>query len=1053
MSKIVRKIMGNSESTPDHRHDMRANSMPIRLPLPESEELERRFTKVLHSMDLPPDKAKVLKNYDDEKKWDLICDQERVSAKEPPSFYLNKLRVYFDPKSSKTSTGVHRSGWSPKPSFTRSTSFRQSLRGNFQRRKQMGDATSTQVLRDLEISLRTNHIEWVREFLNEENQGLDVLVEYLSYTQVLMRRAMLLEERSGSADHAAGNGAKYNTFPNSDSSIISHSGSLRKSPSKSNTLQSRGASRSVKYSVNEARNDVHLCIMCLRAIMNHQYGFNLIIENKRTINCIALSLNHKNMRTKALVLELLAAVCLVSGGHEIILGAFDNFKDVCQETHRFETMMEYFKHYEEFHIDFMVACMQFINIVVHSVEDMNFRVHLQHEFSLIGLDEYLEKLKYTESDRLAVQVHAYVDNMIDVATLLEDSDTKNAALEHVAELEEALSHANDQMAELEDETMAKIVELEQQLTEKIEEASKLSELTELQQEEMNTLRKTITEKDEETLKRDQVLQQKMSELDTLRKNGVAPSAGGAPPPPPPAAAPPPPPPPMMAPPPPPPMPGKGPPGPPPPPGAMIPGMPAMTIKRKIQTKHRLPLLNWMAMKPQQVKGTVFSDLDDEKLYDVINFDEFENKFKIGSLSLDTTDSSTTPSIRKKKVELVSMLDHTRLQNVAITRRKIELSDDAILRAINSIDLQSLTLDMVEILLRLVPNEKEVKELKKYEKEKKPIERLTEEDRFMLKLVKTERLSQKLNIMSYIGNFFDTVHSLTPQVNAIIAASMSIKNSKKVRKMLEIILAFGNYMNSNKRGAVYGFKLQSLDMLLDTKSNDKKMTLLHFIVLTVKEKFPDIMNFDSELRYIEKASVVSLENIVADTSELDKGMEMTKREYEARKHSKDCPPVLLEFISNAEEKLIKLKTDSKTAQEAYGKVVEFFGESSRTLAPTTFFPLFVRYVKAFKQATLENEMRRKLELAELEPPKETKKKGDKKKQQAAVVSELKNKQNAIKEKRILKQDEVYHGALEDILLDLKNEPYRRADGVRRSQSKRLANKELQLNKVRQREEIY
>ncbi|KAJ6647916.1 Formin-like protein [Pseudolycoriella hygida] len=27
------------------------------------------------SMDLPPDKAKLLKNYDDEKKWDIICDQ------------------------------------------------------------------------------------------------------------------------------------------------------------------------------------------------------------------------------------------------------------------------------------------------------------------------------------------------------------------------------------------------------------------------------------------------------------------------------------------------------------------------------------------------------------------------------------------------------------------------------------------------------------------------------------------------------------------------------------------------------------------------------------------------------------------------------------------------------------------------------------------------------------------------------------------------------------------------------------------------------------------
>lgn len=33
-------------------------------------------------------------------------------------------------------------------------------------------------------------------------------------------------------------------------------------------------------------------------------------------------------RTKALVLELLAAVCLVRGGHDIILAAFDNFKEV-----------------------------------------------------------------------------------------------------------------------------------------------------------------------------------------------------------------------------------------------------------------------------------------------------------------------------------------------------------------------------------------------------------------------------------------------------------------------------------------------------------------------------------------------------------------------------------------------------------------------------------------------------------------------------------------------------------------------------------------------------
>jgi len=35
------------------------------------------------------------------------------------------------------------------------------------------------------------------------------------------------------------------------------------------------------------------------------------------------------------------------------------------------------------------------------------------------------------------------------------------------------------------------------------------------------------------------------------------------------------------------------------------------------------------------------------------------------------------------------------------------------------------------------------------------------------------------------------------------------------------------------------------------------------------------------------------------------------------------------------------------QEAYSSVVEFFGENPKTFVPTSFFPLFVRFVKAYK----------------------------------------------------------------------------------------------------------
>lgn len=62
-------------------------------------------------------------------------------------------------------------------------------------------------------------------------------------------------------------------------------------------------------------------------------------------------------------------------------------------------------------------------------------------------------------------------------------------------------------------------------------------------------------------------------------------------------------------------------------------------------------------------------------------------------------------------------------------------------------------------------------------------------------------------------------------------------------------------------------------------------------------------------------------------------------------------------------------------------------------------------------------------------------------QEAVINELKNKTNSVREKKLLQQDEVYNGALEDILLGLKSEPYRRADAVRRSQRRRIDNNRL------------
>ncbi|XP_044917700.1 formin-like protein 3 isoform X3 [Prionailurus viverrinus] len=962
------------------------------------------------SMNLPPDKARLLRQYDNEKKWDLICDQERFQVKNPPHTYIQKLQSFLD------------------PSVTRK---------KFRRRVQ----ESTKVLRELEISLRTNHIGWVREFLNDENKGLDVLVDYLSFAQcsVMFDFEGLESGDDGAFDKLRSWSRSIEDLqpPSALSAPFTNSlaRSARQSVLRYSTLPGRRALKNSR--LVSQKDDVHVCILCLRAIMNYQYGFNLVMSHPHAVNEIALSLNNKNPRTKALVLELLAAVCLVRGGHEIILAAFDNFKEVCKELHRFEKLMEYFRN-EDSNIDFMVACMQFINIVVHSVEDMNFRVHLQYEFTKLGLEEFLQKSRHTESEKLQVQIQAYLDNVFDVGGLLEDAETKNVALEKVEELEEHVSHLTEKLLDLENENMMRVAELEKQLLQREKELESIKETYENTSHQVHTLRRLIKEKEEAFQRRCHLepgargLESVGSEA--LARVGPAELSEGmlpsdldllAPAPPPEESLPLPPPPAPPLPPPPPPLPDKCPPAPPLPGAApsvvLTVGLSAIRIKKPIKTKFRLPVFNWTALKPNQISGTVFSELDDEKILEDLDLDKFEELFKTKAQgpALDLICSKNKTA--QKAASKVTLLEANRAKNLAITLRKAGRSAEEICRAIHTFDLQTLPVDFVECLMRFLPTEAEVKLLRQYERERQPLEELAAEDRFMLLFSKVERLTQRMAGMAFLGNFQDNLQMLTPQLNAIIAASASVKSSQKLKQMLEIILALGNYMNSSKRGAVYGFKLQSLDLLLDTKSTDRKMTLLHFIALTVKEKYPDLANFWHELHFVEKAAAVSLENVLLDVKELGRGMELIRRECSIHDNS-----VLRNFLSTNEGKLDKLQRDAKTAEEAYNAVVRYFGESPKTTPPSVFFPVFVRFIRSYKEAEQENEARKKQEevMREKQLAQEAKKLDAKtpsqrnKWQQQELIAELRRRQ--AKEHRPVYEGK--DGTIEDIITVLKSVPF-------------------------------
>ncbi|XP_065897547.1 formin-like protein 2 isoform X2 [Dysidea avara] len=914
-------------------------SMPLR------DEVEERFAKLMGSMNLPEDKKRSVLEYNIEKKWQMIKDMEKRRPQLPPMEYLSKFKPVMDEENLKKA------------------------------KKKATDPTFVQNLQGLEISLRTNHISWVKEFLNKHNNGLQTLVYFLQFRFTIEKELTRKEEKNRNTK----------SLPRSSVSSLDSSLLLTKPPSSSQ------------------ESDIHITVLCLKALMNNSHGFTAVMMDKDAVSCLVNSMFYGTLRTVITVMELLAAVCLVKGGHTKIMEAVDMFKLEHKESRRFERLVTLFKESKGNYADFKAACMAFINVIVHSAENLNFRVHLQHEFTMLGLDEHLEEIEDSSPTVLLAQIQAYKDNYFNVQLLLEESATKSEAVVKLEQLQSEIEEIQDKYHRSEYQSIKRIAELEKKLSELQKYVKNEGEpLPTWLQEDMERagLSKTSslskqTSKDEKS--GDSVKSSDSSKAENSKEedseNPVYDVLAPAPPPPAPPLAPPP-----FAP--------AAPNAPP------LPGVGFMRpLKKKIETKYKLPLLNWVALPPTKINGTIFSDLDDENVHKVVDFTEFEETFKLKSqgesLPKHTAMSVSSSSVKRKNVD--GLLEPNRAQNIAIARRKFDFDPDLVSSAITKMDLDVLPLESVEIVSHLIPNDNEVKKIRTFLDDKKNPETLPDEDRFVFELYMVERLGPKLQVMEYMGNFYDDLNVLSQQVDAVIAASNSVLTAIKLKKVIEIILAVGNYMNSSKRGGIFGFRLQSLDILSELKSTDGRMTLLHYIASLIEKQFKDLSDFTDELFYLDKAASVSLELLKQDVKQMQKGFSVGASELVHNKANTR----LKEFVLDAEPKVNKLEHDLETGQESFENVVKFYGENPRHTQPSTFFGIFHRFSKAYRQAISDIQTERKLQNLKQQKP-------------AVEVAVLKEEDDETMQ--VLNQ--IHDGAIDEIITGMKSNAFR-PGGYRKS----------------------
>ncbi|XP_068088818.1 disheveled-associated activator of morphogenesis 2 isoform X3 [Hyperolius riggenbachi] len=442
------------------------------------------------------------------------------------------------------------------------------------------------------------------------------------------------------------------------------------------------------------------------------------------------------------------------------------------------------------------------------------------------------------------------------------------------------------------------------------------------------------------------------------------------------------------PPPPPPPPG----GPPPPPGAppffgmgMAPPPlssfnPGINLRKKSipQPSHPLKSFNWSKLNEDKISGTIWNEIDDIRAFKALDLEDFEHMFSAyqrhqdlltnNSLKQKDMDSMEDLYLSTRKVKELSVIDGRRAQNCVILLSKLKLSNEEIKKAIMEMDEQEdLPKDMLEQLLKFIPEKSDIDLLEEHKHE---IDRMARADRFLYEMSRIDHYQQRLQALFFKKKFPERLAETKPKVEALLMASRELTRSKRLKQLLEVVLAFGNYMNKGQRGNAFGFKVASLNKIIDTKSSiDRNITLLHYLIMIFEKTYPDILNMQNELQHLSEAAKVNLSELDKEVNNIKNGLraveaelEYQKRQY--REHGDRFVPVMGDFITVASFSFSELEDLLSEARDKFAKAMKHFGEADSKMQPDEFFGIFDTFLQSFSEAKqdLEN-MRKKKEEEE------------------------------------------------------------------------------------------
>ncbi|CAG5120636.1 unnamed protein product [Candidula unifasciata] len=448
-----------------------------------------------------------------------------------------------------------------------------------------------------------------------------------------------------------------------------------------------------------------------------------------------------------------------------------------------------------------------------------------------------------------------------------------------------------------------------------------------------------------------------------------PGLGGPPPPPPPlpGMGGPPPPPPlpgMGGPPPPPPLPGMGGPPPPPPLPGMggppsAPGQPqwgnqssSLHLISMPTPKHKMKTFNWSKIPAQSLsrEDNVWKEVLEMEDPVVVKYDTIEQLF------CQKTEENTKKEepIKAKVNTEVNLLDMKRSMNSNIFLKQFKGSHEEIIQMIKEGDTAKIGPERLRGLHKILPDKDEIEMIKNYDGDRS---KLGNAEKFYSVLSELPGYQIRIEGMLLKDDFRVAMDSLKPNVQVIITACNKLIDSTSLKGFLRYVLHAGNFINAGGyAGNALGFKMSSLNKLIDTRANKPRFTLLHYLVEEAEKEQDEILDFADDLSQpLIEASRLTVDNLTSENKQMEANIKRLKTQIS--NSDKEIKDYFAGFIKDAENEINVVQGKLSEIKELTAKLASHFCEPDNTFKLEECFSTFNTFCQKIKLCQKDNEQRK------------------------------------------------------------------------------------------------